>query len=166
MTTNPSPNPGLLLPDSLQNKFNFSADLKFTLKYWLPRASITANMSLGFIPVELIIRAPTTISCLAVTLIPASLLNLRLMMSGCLLDKNSTKSLKLDMSLWSHDVPPLNSYILHLSEWSSPVIKSFKEISKLCSNPLLFFFFNFIYPNSQHSVNSATYVLSNLPLLL
>lgn len=105
---NPPKSPGLLLPDSLQNKVNFSSDLMFTLNYLLPRVWITANMSLGFIPVELIIRAPTIISCLAVILIPISLLILKLMISNCLLDKNismSHKQTKLGVSSWSHDAP-------------------------------------------------------------
>lgn len=106
---NPLQSPGLLLPESLQNKFNFSADLKFTLNYLLPRVWITANMSLGFIPVELIIRAPAIISYLAVALLPISLLNSRLMISNRLLDKEilmAQKQIKLGMSSWSHDAPP------------------------------------------------------------
>ena len=161
---NPPQSPGLLLLDSLQNKFNFSSDLKFTLNYLLPRVWITANMSLGFIPVELIISAPATISCLAVALLPPNLPpEPKTRDFQCLLDRNILmvhKHIKLGMSLWSHDAPPhpLGSYIP--SQWmGNLVIKSFKLQSlELCPNPLssLFCIFSQLKPFS-----SNTYTLSD-----
>ena len=161
---NPPQSPGLLLLDSLQNKFNFSADLKFTLNYFLPRVWITANMSLGFIPVELIISAPATISRLAVALIPRNLPpEPKTHDFQRLLDRNILmvhKHIKLGMSLWSHDALPTHQApAFHLSEWASLVIKSFKLQSlELCPNPL---FSSFCILSQLKPFSSNTYTLSD-----
>lgn len=141
---NPPQSPGLLLLDSLQNKFHFSTDLKFTLNSLLPRVWITADMSLGFIPVELITSVPTIISCLAVALIPHNLPpELKTHDVQRLLDKNilmAHKQIKLGISSWSHDVPPAQAPAFPFSvngqvQWSS---RSDYKVSELCPNPLFF----------------------------
>lgn len=88
--------------------FHFSADPKFTFNYLLPRVWITANVPLGFNPVESIIRDPCMISRLGITPLPISTQKWRLIISSFLLDKNTLLahgSTHSGIPLWPHQAP-------------------------------------------------------------